>query len=99
MLFENLLFGPFSVYYLAQTICSPSMDGWMTCDFMSFSTIFQSYQDDGWMIMKGVCNGAPFTVEKISVKRGLNPGPLDSRLALNPLSYRGSCSPWKGLYN
>ena len=23
------------------------MDGWMTCDLTSFSTVFQSYQDDG----------------------------------------------------
>ena len=38
------------------------MDGWMTCDLMSFSTEFQSYQDDGRLI----CNGTPFTVEKIS---------------------------------
>ena len=29
------------------------MDGWMTCDFTSFLTVFQSYQDDVWMIMKG----------------------------------------------
>ena len=28
------------------------MDGWMTCDFTSFSTVFQSYQDDGQMIIK-----------------------------------------------
>ena len=28
------------------------MDGWMTCDFTSFLTVSQSYQDDGWMIMK-----------------------------------------------
>ena len=28
-------------------------DGWMTCDFTSFSTVFQSYQDDVRMIMKG----------------------------------------------
>ena len=28
--------------------------GWMTCDFfMSFPTVFQSYQDDGRLIMKG----------------------------------------------
>ena len=27
--------------------------GWMTCDFTSFSTVFQSYQDDGRLIMKG----------------------------------------------
>ena len=30
-----------------------SVDGWMTCDFTSFLTVFQSYQDDVWMIMKG----------------------------------------------
>ena len=29
------------------------MDGWMTWDFTSFSTVFQSYQDDGRLIMKG----------------------------------------------
>ena len=28
-------------------------DGWMTCDLMSFSTVFQSYQDNGMLIMKG----------------------------------------------
>ena len=32
------------------------------------------YQDDGWMIMKTVCNGTPFTVEKISPRAGLEPG-------------------------
>ena len=30
-----------------------SMDGWITCDFTSCSTVFQSYQDDVWMIIKG----------------------------------------------
>ena len=29
------------------------MDGWVTCDFTSFLTVFQSYQDDVWVIMKG----------------------------------------------
>ena len=28
-------------------------DGWMTSDFTPFSTVCQSYQDDGWLIMKG----------------------------------------------
>ena len=28
-------------------------DGWMTCDFTSFSTVFQSYQDVFCLIMKG----------------------------------------------
>ena len=49
------------------------MDGWMTCDFTSFLTVFQSYQDNVWMIMKGLCNGTSFTVEKI-----LSPVRLDS---------------------
>ena len=29
------------------------MDGLMDDDFMSFSTVFQSYQDNSKMIMKG----------------------------------------------
>ena len=46
----------------------------MTCDFMSFSTVFQSYQDEEWMIMKGTCNRTPFTVEKISPRAVLELG-------------------------
>ena len=40
-------------------------DGWMTSDLTSFSTVFQSYQDDGWIMMKAVCNRTPFTVESL----------------------------------
>ena len=29
------------------------VDGWMNCNFMSFSTVFQSYQDKGIFILKG----------------------------------------------
>ena len=29
------------------------MNGWMTCDFTSFVTVFQSYQDDVWVKMRG----------------------------------------------
>ena len=29
------------------------MDVGMTCNFMSFSTVFQSFQEDEWVIMKG----------------------------------------------
>ena len=29
------------------------LNGWMTCDFTSFLTVFQSYQDDVGMIMRG----------------------------------------------
>ena len=51
----------------------------MTCHFMSFSTVFRSYQDDERLIMKGLCNGAPFTVEKISHREGIELGPKDQK--------------------
>ena len=35
------------------------MCGCVTCDFTSFSTIFQSYQDDGRMIRKGCMQWIP----------------------------------------
>ena len=37
----------------------------MTCDFTSCSAVFQSYQNNGRIVMKGY-NGFPFTVEMIS---------------------------------
>ena len=43
------------------------MDG---CDFTSFSTVFQSYQDNGPMIMKDCIQWNPFAVEKILHKQG-----------------------------
>ena len=36
----------------------------MTCDFTSYSTVFQSYQDDER-------TRAPFTIEKITPRAGL----------------------------
>ena len=42
----------------------------MICDFMSFSIVVQSYQDDGRVIMKGCVQWNPFTVEKISPQGG-----------------------------
>ena len=38
----------------------------MTCDFMFFSTVIQSYQDDGRVIMIDCVKGNPFTAGKIS---------------------------------
>ena len=35
------------------------MDGWMACDLTSFSTVFQSYQEDGELIMEGCVQGNP----------------------------------------
>ena len=49
----------------------------MTCDFTSFLTVFQSYKDDVWMIMKGCVQWSFVTVEKISPRTGLELGPLD----------------------
>ena len=49
----------------------------MICDLTSFSTVFKSYQDDGRLMMKAVCNGALFTVEKISSRAGIELGRLD----------------------
>ena len=34
-------------------LLSTMHDGWMTWNFMPFSTVFQSYQDDAQVIMKG----------------------------------------------
>ena len=70
-------------------ICPPvlSLTGWMPCDFTSFSTVFQSYQDDGRMIMKGSVQWTPFTVQKISPRARTRDR---YRSALNPLSNRGS---------
>ena len=39
-------------------------NGWMICNFTSFSTVFQSYQDDGRMIMKGSVQWNPVYLEK-----------------------------------
>ena len=47
------------------------MDGWMTCNFTSYSTIFQLYHDDGRMIMKDCVQWNLFRVERISSQAGL----------------------------
>ena len=39
-----------------------SLDGWVTCDFMSCLTVFQSYQDDGRMMIKGCAQWNPVYV-------------------------------------
>ena len=54
---------PFQHYF---STLSLSIDGWMTRNLMSFPSAFQSYQDDGQMIIKGCVDGNPFIVEKIS---------------------------------
>ena len=51
----------------------------LTRDFTFFSILFQSYQDDGQVIMKGCVQWDPFTIGNIYsiVRRGSNPDPLD----------------------
>ena len=74
---------PFIIKYLLSPFDWNAIDGQMTFDFTSFSTVFQSYQDDGRMIMKGcvqwnpVCNRKDFHLE-----RGSNLGSYISRSAL-----------------
>ena len=66
-------------------------DGWMTCNFTYFSTVFQSYQDDGRMKMKGCVSGTLFAVEKNSPRAGLEPGTARSvGLRLTQLRYHSS---------
>ena len=51
-----LLQNPWRIFCCQWNYCNVNlgwMDGWMICNFMSFSTVFQSYQDDGQMRMKG----------------------------------------------
>ena len=48
------------------------MDGWMTGKFTSFSTVFQSYQDNEQLIMKGCVQWNP--IDKISPRVGLELG-------------------------
>ena len=48
-------------------------DGWIdgsAWDFMSFLTVFQSYRDGVWMIMKGCVQWNLITVGKISASNG-----------------------------
>ena len=40
------------------------MDGWMTCDFSSFSTVLQSYQANERMIMAGFVQWNPVYRQK-----------------------------------
>ena len=74
----DLIFG----IVLEQKICTT-----MTCNFTSFSTVFQSYQDDVWVKKKGC-------VQRL--KRFSPPAGLELRTArsagqsLKKLSFRGS---------
>ena len=44
---------PFKTFVQVKLKVKVTLDGWMTCVFTSFSTVFQTYQDDVRLIMKG----------------------------------------------
>ena len=48
------------------TLIDNQLDGWMTCNFTSFLKVFQSYQDEVWMVMKGCEQWNSICIEKIS---------------------------------
>ena len=43
---------------------------WMTYDFSSFSTVFQSYQNDGRMIMEGYVQWNPVYSSQAGIELG-----------------------------
>ena len=50
-------------------------DGWVTCDFMSFQTVFQLYRDNGQILMKGFVQWNPIYEQKRSPPHAeLEPG-------------------------
>ena len=51
--YENTLYCNILLSVQTEKLSNKEMDGWMICDFLSFSTVFQSYQDDERLIMKG----------------------------------------------
>ena len=63
----------------------------MTCDFTSFSTVFQSYKDNVMVMMKGYVQwNHVHDWKDFRLRRDSNQNRKLSRPALNPLSYRDS---------
>ena len=46
-------------FYFPILVKQRGIDGWMSCHFSSFSTVFQSYHDDDRTIMKGCVQWNP----------------------------------------
>ena len=65
--------------YLAKVIVRDwLMDGWMTWGFTYFSTVFQSYEDNDQVIIKGCMQGNPiYGCKDFHLMHGSNQGPLD----------------------
>ena len=70
-----------------------ALDGWMTCYFTSFPTVFQSYGDEWRMIIKECVQWNPVYDRKdFDLERGSNPGRQTIRPALNLMSTRAELS-------
>ena len=76
---QNVHNFPWLSKYQNQFTSDGWVDGWMTCDFISFSTVLQSYQGDGRLIMNGCVKRNSIAVEKISPRAGIELGPLDQK--------------------
>ena len=76
------------------------MVGWVTCDFTSFSTVFQSLSGRRTGDNERLCAMETlFVIKKISILGGARTrNRWISRPALNLLSYRGSCDRCKAVY-
>ena len=57
----NVFLHVFTIRNMCKHPVCYKMDGRMTCNFMSFSTVFQSYQDNRRVIMKGCVQWNPST--------------------------------------
>ena len=63
----------------------------MTCVFASFLIVVLSYQDDVWLLMKGIVQwNFVYDLTDFRFKRALNPDRYIGRPALNLLGYRAS---------
>ena len=83
--------GAKKVEYGKYNLLASEMDGWVTCDFTPFSTVFQSYQDYGRMIMKDCVQWNPvYGWKDFRLEQGSSPGRYISRQALSLLSESGS---------
>ena len=63
---------------LLNSVCKRRHAGWMTCNCNALLKVFQSYQDDGWVIIKGCVQWNLFYGwTDFRIKRGWNPLLLD----------------------
>ena len=63
------------VFIVVAVVLESIKNGWVTCDFTSFSIVFQYYQDDGSTKMKRSCSMVPCSrLERLPSRAGLELG-------------------------